>query len=538
MDCRSTDCGVVHETHADQRSRLHRRFPLDSPAPYSVRSSRDKSALRSSAVVSRFDHRAFAAAEGGFVRLAGVVETKQLAWQYRDSARFLHLPLNRGNCTSQLMAYDSGHRVNERAPRVSRAARRVGAVRCDATEVDAVPQATTNVTGRLILVVYELAPKMKGCGPHCFDGVIRSGEPGSLSAVDGYDCQMIRLSAGKLLSPRGAGLGNEVFPLAKAYLGAVAFEARMLTPPWLINERRYDRELEAGGIKDTLAYFSALAVPTYRVTDNVVSDFGLTDYLDVMVALRESKAASTKTTLLHDSGMSFGYLGIRRAKTYLRATLLGAPSAVDTMTRRGPDREGHLSVGLHIRRGDFAGTTITPGKFNQQVPANWYRDALRELSRCSAMPLSVFVATDASPSELADQLEIEKASTTFLDGTSVADLAVLSACDVILPSISSFSMLAIFLGNSHYLWHRDHLADNGGWCGIWTHEFDSSDPIIVKAKAPSVLTSARGIPFASGDTLPESFIALAERNANLRDWRTDLIHYGQVRVESSKNFSK
>ena len=53
-------------------------------------------------------------------------------------------------------------------------------------------------------------------------------------------------SVPKLLTPRGAGLGNEVFPWAKAYLGARAFGLKESATPWAINRGRFDREF--GGL--------------------------------------------------------------------------------------------------------------------------------------------------------------------------------------------------------------------------------------------------------------------------------------------------
>lgn len=349
---------------------------------------------------------------------------------------------------------------------------------------------------------------------------------------------MIRYSAGKLLSPRGAGLGNEVFPLAKAYLGALAFGARLIAPPWRLNKRRYDRELEDGGVRDTLKYYSVLALPSFDVTADVVRQYKQGDYLDIMLALKQSDAIGKAASLLHSSGMSFGYLGIRRAKPYLKAALLGAPSAVAAVAQHDPARMGRLTVGLHVRRGDFAGETIMPGKFNQQIPIEWYRAAIRELRRTSNLPLTIFVATDGDPYELVDQLEVEPSEVTFLDGTSVADMAVLAATDVILPSISSFSMLAIFLGDSHYLWHRDHLADNGGWAGIWSHEFSDEDSILTEARTRDgghMPDSTRGIPFRQGDALPGRFVTAVDHQAQLRDWRSDLIYYGQVRTARERD---
>jgi hypothetical protein len=150
------------------------------------------------------------------------------------------------------------------------------------------------------------------------------------------------------------------------------------------------------------------------------------------------------------------------------------------------------------------------------------------------LPLTVFIASDADPGALIEHLEIDKIDVKFVAGTSVADLATLAATDIILPSISSFSMLAIFLGRSNYLWHKDHLNENGGWYGIWSHEFDESDPLLTGPRESLVFDAAtsRGWPFREGEDLDELFVSSAERSAHTRDWKSDLIYYGQVRSPS------
>jgi len=115
-----------------------------------------------------------------------------------------------------------------------------------------------------------------------------------------------------------------------------------------------------------------------------------------------------------------------------------------------------------------------------------------------------------------------------LSGTSVEDLSVLASCDVIVPSISSFSLLAIFLSDALYVWPAQHLHDADGWRSIWGHEpRQASGPTAGSRKLAESeeLNVFRGIPRSGSEPWPDWFIDQINIRAYLRRQEQDLTLY-------------
>ncbi|MDA8358793.1 MAG: hypothetical protein M0Z95_21425 [Actinomycetota bacterium] len=346
----------------------------------------------------------------------------------------------------------------------------------------------------------------------------------------------MRWSVGKMTTTRGAGLGNEVFPWAKAYLGAIAFDARLVDPPFLLNPRRYDRELDVGGIAATIRYLAVHSLPATTIDQPLLDTLGAIDYYDAMCALRARLGTKSGLILRHTTGMQNGYLAIRRARPFLRSRLLGTESALRHLASLPAVASGVVTVGLHIRGGDFDSQgQVTPGVFNATIPEAWYRDVLDSVHRELGLdrPLQVYVASNLPGERLADLLDLPGCSITLLSGSATEDLAVLASCDFIIPSISSYSLLAIFLSDAFYCWPQEHLNDTDGWLSIWGHESSSGGPPTtesIASQGPEAVLIVRGIPVQAHTPswprwLPD---ALAAR-ALVRASSTDLCMYGVVR---------
>ena len=330
----------------------------------------------------------------------------------------------------------------------------------------------------------------------------------------------MRWSVGKMLSTRGAGLGNEVFPWAKAYLGAIAFDARLVDPPFLLNPRRYDRELEVGGIGATVRYLAAFSLPATTIDQPLFDTLGGADYYDAMCSLRAQLGTKSGLILRHTTGMRNGYLGIRRARPFLRSRLLGTEAVLRHLASLPAVGDGVVTFGLHIRGGDFDS--------QQRVAPDVLDSVHRELDR----PLQVYVASNLPSGRLEDLLDLPGCGVTLLSGSATEDLAVLASCDFIIPSISSYSLLAIFLSDAFYCWPQEHLNDAGGWLSIWGHESSSGGLATTKSIASQVsedVRVVRGIPVPASPSWPRWLPgALADR-ALVRATSTDLCMYGVVR---------
>ena len=340
-------------------------------------------------------------------------------------------------------------------------------------------------------------------------------------------------SVPKLLSPRGAGLGNEVFSWAKAYLGARALGLREVPPPWAINPRRYDREL-GGGLGRSAKYVIIRSLPAYEITWEDVLATGAVDYFEAVQKLRPTVLSSRAPVVLHGSGMHGGYLGIRRARAYLRHAILGPAAAVRSHELIDEIEPTRVRIGVHYRGGtDFREQdAVKPGVFNSRLPIEWYESVVQSLVKQLAVPVEVLLASDSEATQLAEALSINGRYPTRVANTSVGDLAALARCDLIVPSVSSFSMLAIFLSNAAYVWHADNLYVHSGWASIWGHGCQGigGEPKLRAAEfqAASHLSARRGIPQGTHPVWSEAALRRLRDVAALRNLSSDLIYSGVV----------
>lgn len=337
----------------------------------------------------------------------------------------------------------------------------------------------------------------------------------------------------KLLSPRGAGLGNEVIPWAKAYLGARALGLKEVAPPWAINPRRYDREF-GDRFLGTAKYLAIRGLPTIEITREDVIETGATDYFDAMRKLRPVVLRRRTPVVLHGSGMHGGYLGIRRARAYLRREILGAPVAIRSHELVEEIEPMRVRIGVHFRGGtDFAvQDDVKPGVFNSRLPIEWYENVVQSLVKRLAVPVEVLLASDTESTQLAEALSVNGRFPTRISSTSVGDLAALVNSDIIVASISSFSMLAIFLSNASYVWHADNLNVDGGWASIWGHESNEDGGGPTRRAAELEVTSCssvhRGIPQGAHPVWSDAVLRRLRDTAAARKLSSDLIYCGVV----------
>ncbi|WP_155853894.1 hypothetical protein [Arthrobacter sp. H5] len=331
---------------------------------------------------------------------------------------------------------------------------------------------------------------------------------------------------------RGAGLGNEIFPWAKAYLGAKALGLTLVEPPWRTNPRGYHPQL-GGNLGSATSYYSLAHLPSINVDRKAVEQIGRRDYYDTLLALRSSVDRSNRPTLLHSSGMMGGYLGIKRSRPFLRNRLLGTCNAISALEKLEEDRPEAVRIGVHVRGTDFTNVDqILPSEFNQAIPLEWYKALVTTLHHRLGGNAVFYVTTDAPSQRLLDDLSTEEIIPKAAANDPLGDLAVLASCDLIISSISSFSLLAIFLGDGNYVWHRDQLGEQGGWLSIWGHEnFEhggGSTKSAIKSRETNPMRIQRGLAQGGTPRWTDHFIRALEEKAMLRARASDLIYYGVI----------
>lgn len=348
----------------------------------------------------------------------------------------------------------------------------------------------------------------------------------------------MRVVIPKRLSFRGEGLGNEVTPWMKAFLAAESVGADYLTPGWGLNRRGY-RKFFGGSRFDWLKNLALekLASPIeftevdYRATGE--EDFGL-----AFRAWAEAKGLlSRRSWVVTVGGLWGGRWALRRAQPFLDGQLTATRYTSENLA----ETLEHLQDGLptcvvHLRGGDFAkndGDVDIQGRFNVALPYSWYVSALKSVKEAFGHQLNLVIVTN-DQSDAARSLIEESGALTTLHQTNsdISDLLLLSKADIVIPSVSSFSILALFLNpNASYLWPHDQLTPVTGvegTLGVWAHEQlqkneTSQSVLLAKEKAPCF---GRAIAYRSGDVLPPEFIDPIRLSVNQRHRARDLIFYG------------
>lgn len=338
----------------------------------------------------------------------------------------------------------------------------------------------------------------------------------------------------RLLTYRGAGLGNEVLGLGKAYLGAKVLGLDLVQQPWRINPRKYHKDLKSP-VMDNLRYLGASLLPCQVVTAEMYSSTGVLDYAEALDALVSSGDLERGVRTAHASGMHGGYSAIQQARPFLQSLVFSSNAAQEALKFFERGRSPRLRLGVHYRRGDFSNSLVERGDFNIAIGAEWYVGVIENLQSELGLEFDLFIATDAQESELTCFSDISNVQCHFLRGSTLSDIAVLAECDAVICSVSSFSMLAVFLSEAPYIWPEQQLTLNDGYYSLWGNEiegFGSQETlksIEVNASNPHQLVG-RGYPGSKEMQLAPELIRFLKFKLDLRDKNTDFIYYGAIKA--------
>ncbi|MEV6054370.1 hypothetical protein [Streptomyces sp. NPDC052107] len=337
---------------------------------------------------------------------------------------------------------------------------------------------------------------------------------------------------------RGAGLGNEIFPWAKAYIASRELGFRLLRPAWGLNRRNYRQEFGTSRLDFLQHATLRLAMPVVTVTDELVQSTGETDYGAAMRVLDAEYGWSRRRSiiLLHQ-GMAGGHLAIERARGYLRNTLLGRLPERGCPDDCGPDK-GQLRVAMHIRLGDFSqdSTGPQPGVFNRRLPLSWYLSVLETLQERYSDSLHIDLVSD-DPLQAAQMLSgwrtCDARSRSILE-----DLSIMATADLLVCSVSAFSMLAAFLSDAPYLWYRPHLHEYGDFLSISGYKSQqmsggTGENLKKERRIGCDALPTRGVAVDSSGELPHWLTDFLTTKAALNRRSADLVRCGVVPRHSS-----
>lgn len=247
----------------------------------------------------------------------------------------------------------------------------------------------------------------------------------------GVDLGLVRLG--------GPGLGNLLFFWARALVRSIQTGAHLLPPVW--------HQIKVGPWirreADKRSYFDVFpARPISAVWTEWVRCrlFG-----NRVLDLDASKAPPTKTEyeIVADGRPTFHDLEPHRDA--IKAALLEA--ARPSVIPRAQDRP---VIAVHVRLGDFARPAAPEARVetNTSLPIDWYLRAIEAARRhlgSATAPVTVFSdGTDAELAKLASVDMVERARRA----TALSDIMKMSSASALICSNSTFSLWAIFLGQS------------------------------------------------------------------------------------------
>ena len=338
------------------------------------------------------------------------------------------------------------------------------------------------------------------------------------------------------------GLGNEMFAWGKAYIASRALDLTLLPPAFGPNPRGYWRYFRKSRFDWVVHRGLRAALPKIVFTE---AEFRKREELGFAGALqafaKENRLYRRQPFLLCLEGMWGGFQAVNPARDYLLSQLLSARwtlSNLFALDQRLPI--GSLTIGFHIRRGDFRTEPHRElcGKWNCAIPLDWYVAIARNLRRQFGSCVTFLVISDASNECLAPfGSEISCLFTSDQHNRDISDLLALARCDLIVCSVSSYSMWAAFFSCGRYVWLAPHLTVQDKFASIWGHEraqqlphgqtIQARETVEALARAGQTIT-AKGVPVGWDGVLSDELLRWLEQRMSLRRRETDLLRYGVV----------
>ena len=251
---------------------------------------------------------------------------------------------------------------------------------------------------------------------------------------------------------RGAGLGNELVPWARAFLMAQVLRARWLHPAFGLNGRGYRRHFGTPAWDWLVHRAMAAGLPHVRFDEADHLAHGGGDVTESFARFAQARGLAERGPLVVlTSGMWGGIHHIARAREFVRGALYGARHAAHNLaelsSRLHPDK---LTVAMHVRLGDFEaaspGLQTYRGRFNCALPLEWFMQIGHQLRDHWGDAIQFQVFSDGDPQALAPLLQLLKpVNTRCAHPADVSDLLALSRADLLVCSVSSYSIWAAAL---------------------------------------------------------------------------------------------
>jgi hypothetical protein len=343
---------------------------------------------------------------------------------------------------------------------------------------------------------------------------------------------------------RGAGLGNELVPWARCYLMARELGARCLHPAFGINQRRYGHHFGTSSLDWLVHRTMAATLPRIRFDEADYLAHGGGDVSEAFSSFAKANGLHDKGPLLVlTDGLWGGMHHIMRAREFVKATLYrsryAASNLAELSARLDPDK---LTVAMHVRLGDFQAAKPAledyRGRFNCALPIEWFLNVGKRLLGEYGERIQFQIFSDGSPEQLRPLVDLlHPVDTRCAAPSDVSDLLAMSQADLLVCSVSSYSVWAAMLSTAPYLWFQPQMHLHGDdLLSIWGHEKgqgleSSPTATAVAMQRKSAPDQSQGRAFAMGmdDALATRLTHTLNERLRAQQRQGDLIRYGAVK---------
>ena len=336
----------------------------------------------------------------------------------------------------------------------------------------------------------------------------------------------------KLVLPHGGyGLGNDLIPWAKGFILAQELGARLLHPAWGNNPRKYYKYFRTFPYDYQVYRILRRTLPRYRFTEEDYRTIGIDSFSEsCKVFVRNYDLKNKQNYIIEITGFWGAFEGIGAATDFIISCLSNTAHTQENIsTIKKKLHKDKLTVGIHVRLGDFwqAGQLDYPGAEQISIPLDWYCYIRDELgASLGSENVQFIICSDGRIEELTELVDRSNALfASSLPNSDISDLFLLKNADLLICSISSYSMWAAFLSNSPYVWYRPNLIDSQDG---YVNKFVRSLGIYTPIQGFNKSVAGRGVALSIGDPFPNHLIdhlRILHRN---KQARFDLIRGGAI----------
>ena len=261
----------------------------------------------------------------------------------------------------------------------------------------------------------------------------------------------------------GAGLGNIMFPWAKALVYTKKHNLKSIQTTW--------RNLKFGTF--------------FRKERDKRMYMNLFSETDGISGFKKFFLLNFSNNIKVFSGMNDLFDPFKREQIFVKSELL---KIINPYHIKRANEFNSNSIAIHIRMGDFANPinekVLRNGDWNYRLPIKWYISLIEKIQKQSNLPIYIF--SDAEDSELKEILAYDNCNRAYF-GSAISDMLALSTCKVLISSASTFSMWASFLGQMPTIWfpgqmRQTLLLDNSKFEGEVDYDDDLPSSIITELK--------------------------------------------------------